>query len=207
MPFKAKYVALANPVWPMSPQRASRIYKTIGRAIQAPNALQKHALLQALVLTAQDLELNYATVTATQAAFNAWINQQVNRLQAMPFTWTQAGGTPHSKLSLGAAQKFVNLVVKDWWALSPYATPARTAFLHGPLDQLVYRATSHYRGTLPSLINSKGMYRSYVYYLTPNDYATYQNQLLDLGGALSSLVGVPAGLSRIETEQLIWGWV
>lgn len=207
MPFKAKYITQARPVWPLTMQRASRIYNTIGRAIRKPNAAHKTDILKMLLTIGDDLEVNYASISANQSCFDTWIMSQIASLRSVPFCWMDADGNTFSRLSFGAAQKFVNLLVKDWWAVSPHATAARSSVLHGVMDQIVYTSTSRYCGVLPSLVNSKGLYRSYVYHLTADDYVTYLGHLDIVANRLQSGLHLPRAPHRIEIEQLLWGWI
>ena len=73
MPFKTKYISAANPVWPMTLQRASAIYKTVGRAIRDANPAEKEILLEGLVEAANDLDRNCVAITANQTKYDEWI--------------------------------------------------------------------------------------------------------------------------------------
>jgi len=207
MPLKATYISQARPVWPLTMERVARIYNTIGRAIHKPNASQKADLLKMLLAIGYDLDANFLAITANQGCFAAWVMRQIASLQPLPFCLTDSAGNALSRLPFGAAQKFVNLIVKDWWAVSPHATAARSAVLHGMLDQIVYTATSRYCAVLPSLLNRKGVCRSYVYHLTAADYVTYQGHLDIVANRLSAGLHLPRTPHRIEIEQLLWGWI
>lgn len=205
MPFRTRYIALADPAWPPTPARLDIIYSTILR----PNVDQKAHVLQVLHQELLAFDAHYTNHTATQVAFDAWHAHALGALMAVPFNWNDALDDPHATLSLGAAQKFLNLGVKDWWAVAPNGTNPIThvEHLHGPLDQLVYACTARFRGRLPSLSTATGMLRSYVYFLTAADYLTYQGHLADLGRQLAAALARPAPLIKIEVEQLLWGWV
>ena len=209
MPYRLQYTALARPVWPPNPARMNRIYATIARAIRGPNPAQKATLLNSIATELINFDTNYVTHLATQATYDAWHSAAVGRITGIPFSWADAGGTAHTTLSFGAAQKFLNLGMKDWWAVSPNGTHPGTPVdrLHGPLDQIVYTCTSRFCGTLPSLHGPRGILRSYVAYLTAPDYQTYQNHLFSLGTRISAGLHLPRSLYRIEIEQLLWGWI
>lgn len=209
MPFRTRYIALAGPAWPPNGNRASVIYSTIARAIRAPNPAQKVNVLNTLQVLVVNFDATYHHHLESQANFNTWHSQTVGALMAIPFTWRDASGTAHTSLTFGAAQKFLNLAVKDWWALSLNGThhETRVEYLHGPLDSIVYTCTSRFRGPLASLHNPNGTLRSYVYFLTVNDYQTYQNHLSDIANHLTGALGLGNSIRRIEVEQLLWGWV
>ena len=209
MPFRTRYIALAGPAWPPTPERLNVIYSTIARAIRRPNVAQKAHVLQVLHQELLAFDAHYATHTSTQFAFDTWHAHAIGALVTVPFNWNDALGGHRTTLSLGAAQKFLNLGVKDWWAVAPNGTNPIThvEHLHGPLDQLVYACTARFQGRLPSLSTAKGMLRSYVYFLTAADYHTYQCHLADLGRQLAAALALPAPLIKIEVEQLLWGWV
>ena len=209
MPFRTRYIALAGPAWPPTPARLNVIYSTIARAIRRPDVAQKAHVLQVLLQELLAFDANHHTHTATQVAFDTWHAHALGTLMAVPFNWNDARDDPHATLSLGAAQKFLNLGIKDWWAVAPNGTNPIThvEHLHGPLDQLVYACTARFRGRLPSLHNAEGMLHSYVYFLTAADYLTYQGHLADLGRQLAAALARPAPLMKIEVEQLLWGWV
>lgn len=209
MPYRAQYSALARPAWPPTPARMKRIYATIARAIHGPNHVQKTALLNAIAIEVVNFDAGYPMHLATQAAYDAWHNAAIARITGLPFTWTDAAGGVHVTLSFGAAQKFLNLVLKDWWAIAPNGINPATLVdrLHGPLDQIVYACTSRFVAELPSLHGPHGTLRSYVKYLTPADYLAYQVHLNQVAIRLSAGLYLPRTPYKIEIEQLLWGWI
>lgn len=208
MPFRTQYIALAAPAWPPNMVRMRKIYNTIARTIKNPTPAQKAGLLTLIQNELVAFDTNYTIHLATQVDFNNWHGAAIGRITALPFTWTDKNGVVHPTLSFGAAQKFLNLGLKDWWALSPNGINPVTPVdrLHGPLDQIVYSCTSRFCASLPSMHNPKGFLQSYVYYLTPADYLIYQQHLVMLSSRLVAGLTIPPP-RRIELEQLLWGWI
>ncbi|MGH8655100.1 MAG: hypothetical protein ACREYE_24330 [Gammaproteobacteria bacterium] len=166
-------------------------------------------MLQILNSQLAAFNTNCAAYLATQAAFDYWHSTALAAIMSVPFNWTHAHRNAHNTLPFGAAQKFVNLGLKDWWSLSPNGTNPATPIdrLHGPLDRTVYACTSRFCAQLRSLHNGNGSVRSYAYYLTPADYNTYQQHLQSLGVSVAAGLGISSPLKRIEVEQLLWGWI
>jgi hypothetical protein len=185
------------------------IYATIARAIRKPNPHLKTVLLAAIQNELLAFDASCRTHLVNQAAFNAWHSIATGHIATLPFTWTDACGAAHPTLSFGAAQKFLNLGLKDWWAISANGTHPATPVdrLHGPLDQIVYSCTSRFCGPVRSLTGPNGMTRSYVNNLVPADYLAYQDHLEVVAHRLSTGLHLPAVPSRVEVEQLLWGWV
>lgn len=209
MPFRTQYIALANPSWPPTQARLNTIYSTIARPIRNPNAADKAVVLRVLNQELLAFDINYAVHTATQVAFDNWHARTIGALMAVPFNWSDAMGGHHTTLTLGAAQKFLNLGLKDWWALSPNGTNPTTVttVLHGTLDKIVYGCTSRFCGPLPSLHGPGGLLHSYIYCLTMADYNTYQTHLAALAHRLAVAFNLGTPIKRIEVEQVLWGWV
>ena len=125
----------------------------------------------------------------------------------MPFAWSQAPkkGLPvveHQHPSFGAAQKFLNLLLKDWWARSGQAAEigALCRNLHAPLDDIVVRFVSRARPALrvPSWV---------LYELDKQTYAMLQEVLNEIPDELQVALGCGYKLARIEFEQLVWRWI
>lgn len=202
---KEKYAQQANPVWPMTRRRIGRIYATIGRAIRKPNKEQKEQVLNELLQLGAHFDTQLALWSQSPEAFDNWHKTALDKLQSVPFEWCDSTGATQSNLTLGAAQKFLNLMLKDWWACASSGSEGVVPFLHAPLDKQVYDITSRFFTALPSLVDRKGFYRSYVYYLSANDYDQYQKQVEGMKEGWQRL-GCKA-LCRIESEQALWGWV
>ena len=209
MPYRTQYIALTDPAWPPTPTRMNGIYAMVARAIHAPNHTHKNALLNVVTTELIAFDGGCAAILATQATFDTWHCGAIAKITAIPFTWTDAAGGHHGTLSFGAAQKILNLGLKDWWAIAPNGINQNTQVdrLHGPLDQIVYAFTSRFVGAIPSLHGPAGAIKSYVTYLTPTDYHIYQNHLNIVAGHLSAGLHLPRAPYRIEIEQLLWGWI
>jgi len=209
MPYRKQYITLATPAWPPNPQRMNSIYATIARAIHAPDHAQKTILLKAISHELVSFDLNCAAYLATQGDFDAWHSGAVAKITAIPFTWADAAGEVHATLSFGAAQKLLNLGLKDWWAIAPNGVNPGNLVdrLHGPLDQVVYACTSRFVGRLPSLHGPTGVIKLYVAYLSPADYLIYQGHLDIVAKRFSAGLHLSRAPHRIEIEQLLWGWI
>jgi hypothetical protein len=209
MPYRKQYIALTVPAWPPNEGRMKMIYATIARPLRNPDPALKGNLLTAIQAELTAFDANYAVILFTQATFNDWFTSTAGRIMTIPFTWTDASGGTHYTLPFGAAQKFLNLSLKDWWALSPNGTNPATLVdrLHGALDQIVYSCTSRYCHRLPSLQGPNGIDRSYVYNLTPADYLAYQGHLDAISVRLTTGLHLPGCPNRVEIEQLLWGWL
>jgi hypothetical protein len=104
----------------------------------------REPLIWQLLEIAHDWDRQCRVVLQDQAGFDAWFFSQIGLICRVPFAWKQAPkkGVPdvkHQHLSFGAAQKFLNLVLKDWWARSEQAVElgALCGHLHAPLDDIV----------------------------------------------------------------------
>jgi len=110
--------------WPMTARRLDSIYGTVQRVLRSPG--DRRPLLERLLATASEWGTRCSVVLQDQATFNAWLFQQFESLMDVPFAWKQAPrdgqDVAHRHLSFGATQKFLNLVLKDWWARSGQAT-------------------------------------------------------------------------------------
>lgn len=153
-----------------------------------------------------DFNFQHSTVLQSQECFIAWHNSVTEQLMLVPFSWTDKSQKSHATLSLGAAQKMINLALKDWWAISPSAFTSNCHFLHAPLDQIVYASVRRVFGALPSLKRKKGMPLSYIYNLKTADYYVYQTNIQAMAASLSASLKIPL-LLRVEVDQLLWKWV
>jgi hypothetical protein len=108
----------------------------------------------------------------------------------------------HEHLPFGAAQKFVNLLLKDWWALSKQEIELGSLCgnLHAPLEDIVVKFVKRARPTVavPS---------SVAYELNKEMYVGLQEVIKELADELHSDLGCSRKLNRIEFEQLVWGWI
>lgn len=157
---------------------------------------------------AADFDSSCFSYLGSQATYDKWHSQWVHNLTQIPFSWNDKNGSSHHYLTLGIAQKLLNLSIKDWWALAPNAQQVNHGLecLHAPMDRVVYTATSRFICPLNSLIGKYGM-KSYLYNVTCMDYLIYQQHLAQLAGGLSKALNLSKPLLRIEIDQLLWGWV
>jgi hypothetical protein len=193
----------------MTKGRLPSIYGTIKLVIlESPS--DKSGVYNQLLCSATEWDTQCSTLLTDQATFDKWFWKQVNRLLEVPFSWTQkrrkgeAIGRGHDYLSFGAAQKFLNLTLKDWWAISPKARELDRCccYLHAPLDDI----------TAPFVARAlrwekQDMVQSIVYDLDHDSYQRYQAGLQCLANDLHCLLGVTPKPRRIDVEQLIWGWI
>ena len=206
MPFATAYarsIGTALQV-PLTRPRANSIYNTIARPIRKPNPAQKITLLNQLVQSASFFATNAQSLLQNQNSFDQWFFSECNALIRIPFSWQQAPkngvATSHQNITLGIAQKLLNLALKDWWATNKIqGNNFNYNFLYAPLDSIVADAVSRY--TTMTAISAP------YYNLTVFQFQNYQASLMTLGNRLSNALRLPQALNRIECEQLIWGWV
>jgi hypothetical protein len=199
-PYKEQYYQAVRPqpVWPMQPARLQAIYGTMQRTIRDASDQDKARLRQALAAIAGDFGARCRQLTGHQAYFDRWFDRQVTTLQRLPFRWRDAGGNDHAHLTFGLIQKFLNLMLKDWWCVSAEAEECNVSVLHAPFDRVVWnRLWTLTRFQLPSL-NQGG----YSVYLSRSDYDRYQQHLLS--APLQRLLSPGRPLIRLEAEQALW---
>jgi hypothetical protein len=191
--------------WPTTTLRLDDIYSTLQRTFRGER--DRGPLIQKLLDIAHEWDGQCVAVLQEQASFDAWLFSQIEAICRVPFTWSQAPkkGVPvieHQELSFGAAQKFLNLLLKDWWARSEQAAKlgALCGNLHAPLDDVVVKFVSRARPalTVPS---------SVVYELDKDTYIHLQGVINELSGELQEALRCGCKLARIEFEQLVWGWI
>jgi hypothetical protein len=202
---KAYVLRAPDAAWPPTSSRLDNIYSTLQRALRGER--DRRPLIQKLLEIAHEWDGQCPVVLQEQESFDAWFFSQVESICRVPFTWSQAPkkGVPvieHQQLSFGAAQKFLNLLLKDWWARSEQATQlgAMCDNLHAPHDDIVMEFVSRARPTLsvPS---------SVVYELDKETYVRLQGVINQLSDELQHALRCGCKLARIEFEQLVWGWI
>jgi hypothetical protein len=206
MPFKKAYISSFNQVFPMTPPRANEIYNSIARAMSGVCPSPKKHLFNEIITLSADFDARYSKVLHSQSSFDAWHEKAMNQLMSIPFSWLDKSQVIHKTISLGAAQKLINLALKDWWALSPNSLTSKCQFLHAPIDQVVYSSVRRVFGPLPSLKGKKSIPSSYIYNLNHADYYSYQNNIQAMASSLSAALNIPL-LLRVEVDQLLWKWV
>jgi hypothetical protein len=191
-------------VWPMTLPRLDSIYSTLQRTFRGER--DRNPLLQQLLAVAHDWDRQCPVVLKNQTGFDEWFFSQIELICGVDFAWNQAPKKgvviSHQHLSFGAAQKFLNLLLKDWWAKSEHAAElgALCGYLHAPLDDLVVSFISRARPALhvPS---------SVVYELDKPTYLRLQEVIIELSNELQAILRCRCKLTRIEFEQLVWGWI
>ena len=204
--FKNAYLLRAQKAaWPSTATSADLAYSSLQRVFLGER--DRRPLIQKLLDTAQDWDRQCLVLLQDQTAFDAWLFSEIESICELPFAWSQKpkkdqAVVMHEHLSFGAAQKFVNLLLKDWWALSKQAIELGPLCgnLHAPLDDIVVKFVKRARPTVavPS---------SVVYELNKGMYLRLQEVIIELAGELHSDLGCSRKLNRIEFEQLVWGWI
>jgi hypothetical protein len=201
---KARKIEL---VWPTTKTRAESIYETIQFAIKRPNQNQKELLLEKLVEAARNFHENKNSIMANESSFDKWFFEAVKKLRNIKFEWSQkrkqnSTQEKHEHATFGVAQKLLNLVLKDWWAFQGDSIKTTESnFLHGPIDGVIQKAI--YRFTLDKKFKIDSVY----YQLAPENYPLFQEELKRLGLNLQKSFDLSFAPNRIQTEQLIWGWI
>jgi len=149
--------------------------------------------------SAHDFGASCRQITKCQPEFDEWFGRQAEALQHVPFRWHDRRDDERSHITFGLTQKFLNLALKDWWCMSAEAEELDTSVLHAPFDRRMRdRLWALTRFYLPSL-RQGGCY----VYLSCDDYAGYQQHLLS--AELRDVLKITQAMTRIETEQMIWG--
>jgi hypothetical protein len=133
---------------------------------------------------------NPNTILVSQNHFDQWHNNFIQMLSK-------------SGLVFGFAQKFVNMLMKDWCAANVIASQNNNyQFLHAPIDNIIATAVARYtRCKHPTL--GIGLYAN----LTPQAYNRIQQDIQNLGIKLGQQFQLNFIPTRLDVEQLIWGWV
>lgn len=205
---KAFLVRVTDAAWPMTTARLDSIFATVKRTLHLTSSSERDhgPLNQQLLEIARDWDGQCRIVLQGQPSFDAWFFAQIELICRVSFAWKQKPkkgvAVEHQHLSFGAAQKFLNLVLKDWWARSEQATElgALCCHLHAPLDDIVVSFVSRARPAqrVPS---------SVVYRLDKPTYISLQEVINELPDELQGVLGCGHKLTRIEFEQLVWGWI
>jgi hypothetical protein len=190
--------------WPTTSSRLDEIYSTLQRTFRGER--DRGPLIHKLLDIAHEWDSQCIVVLQEQASFDAWLFSQIETICRVPFAWSQAPKKgvviEHQELSFGAAQKFLNLLLKDWWARSEQATKlgGLCSNLHAPLDDIVVKFIGRARPVqaVPS---------SVVYELDKATYIRLQGVINELSAELQHVLRCGCKLARIEFEQLVWGWI
>ena len=76
-------------------------------------------------------------LTTNQNTFDTWHESQIQLLTQKPFSWTDGSKGKREKLTLGLAQKYLNLMLKDWWGTGVYGS-LDYSVLHVSFDGVVW---------------------------------------------------------------------
>lgn len=74
----------------------------------------------------------------SQETYNSWFFSKVDQLKEIPFFWQDAKKINHTHNELGLAQKFINLMIKDWWCVSKNSEKADVTMIHAPFDNVMW---------------------------------------------------------------------
>ena len=209
MPFRAKYLELFKKAeWPPTSESCTNIYNQVARSITPFSTASKKVIFNTLEAELKMFDASFSIFLASQSSFDTWHKQIIDNITSLAFPWKGRNKKSYSTLTLGIAQKLLNLGLKDWWALAPNSLHggANLAYLHAPLDRIVYTEVARFDEPLPSLKGKYGMV-SYLYNLTSFDYLAYQGQLNILASDLTTALALQKPMHRIEIDQLLWGWV
>jgi hypothetical protein len=173
----------------LSQKRFDFIYNLTCR--NAPNPLPKSELV--FNQLSQKLKtFSPAKHLLSQEKYNYWFERLTDYLEK------EVG------LPFGYAQKFINVLMKDWCAENVIAERNfHYEFLHAPIDNIVADSISRYRGEKKPT-NAKSLYAN----LKKEDYYKIQKEYLpSLGQRLKEGLLLNFAPTRLDVEQLIWGWV
>lgn len=188
-----------KPSWPIQPSRVRRIYNTMARPIKNVDYSEKENLLNVLLEFGNRYDDMCRDCTASQSIFNEWFAYEINNISSVPFHWTDKRDIHRSHITFGLAQKFLNLIIKDWWCKSEDASKVDCSVLHAPYDNKVrVKIRELIRVDFPS--RKQG---GFSVYLTHEDYDKYQKILTS--PILMKSLSITRPLTRIEVEQMLWG--
>lgn len=102
--------------WPSTLISVDATYGSLQRAFRGKP--DRKPLIKKLLDTAHEWGRECLVILPDQAAFDTWFFSQIELICQVPFAWSQApkmdvAAVEHQKLSFGAAQKFLNLLLKD----------------------------------------------------------------------------------------------
>jgi hypothetical protein len=201
-------------VWPMKIERIKSIYRTMARAISDASNADKGDLFTLLLEIADEFQVDAPRLTKSQAIFEEWHEDAMRSLRTLPFSWRDRSGDSHRNMSLGLTQKFLNLMLKDWWG-SGACSVLDFSVLHAPFDNVIWNEICRLTPSfdLPSLKNGSS-YRGISVWEDIKEYNEYQRHLTSSNlrtavSAKSQRQLTSAGLSsppetRTEIEQLLW---
>jgi len=197
---KKNYFDLLNPkpVWPMNLNRVNSIYNTMSRTIRNGSECHKKSLKNVLLIIANEFDIKDKFLIKSQSQFDQWLSSKIEFLMEIEFDWVDASFNRRTNIELGLAQKFINLMLKDWWCIKSQTDTMNPAFLHAPFDNIIWSTLiKSGLGYFPSL-NKGGYYVN----LSKQDYENYQKILIS--DELKTKYNFSKELIRIEIEQYLW---
>jgi hypothetical protein len=197
---KITYYDLLKPklVWPMQMVRVTAIYNTMARTIRKATDEEKLRLKEEFLSIAVEFDNKFREILVNQVIYDDWFFSKVDQLKAVEFHWQDARKNNRTHIELGLAQKFLNLMVKDWWCINSEAENVDVSVIYAPFDNIVWNEVwkAGY-GRFDSLKAG-----GYSIHLSKEDYLAYQELLMN--PELKEKLGIPVKLNRLETEQWIW---
>ena len=205
---------VASAVWPTNTYRINIVYNTMSRAVRDASDADKRLLFGSLLRIGDEFHNEAAALTQTQDAFDKWHSGNVLLLTGLPFDWTDGSHGRHTRLTLGLAQKYLNLMLKDWWGCGAHGD-LDYSVLHAPFDNVVWKVLweLHPRFDCPSLKRG-GAYKGISHWDSEGEYRGYQAHLLSPALNQAVMRQLPNRLrqvgltqpptTRIEMEQLVW---
>ena len=201
-------------VWPTNLYRINIVYNTMSRAVRDASDADKRLLFDSLLSIADEFHNNAVTLTKTQNSFDTWHRSNVSLLIELSFAWTDGSRGRHNHLTYGLAQKYLNLMLKDWWGCGAYGN-LEYSVLHAPFDNVVWNVLWGLRPRFdcPSLKRGS-MYKGISHWDSHEEYRNYQAHLLspaltqavirEMQNRLRQVGLTQPPTTRIEMEQLVW---
>jgi hypothetical protein len=180
-------------LWPPTQDRFNVIYNATMRGQKSKTKKIKTTAFEALQPSL--MRFSPAKNLKSKPEYNKWFNRRISRLVKL-------------KLSFGHAQKFVNILMKDWCAANKIAGKNYNyKFFHAPIDNIVAKSVSRYIGPekvdLKKLTNTTSFYKR----LDKKAYCQIQEGLDLLGKRLKQSLSLNFKPTPLDVEQLIWGWI
>ena len=193
--------------WPISEKRLSTLYRSVGRAIKVKDG--QDDLLMTIKNIANEWDEKCKSDTKSQELFRQWFFQSVKSIISVDFLWESSNKTSKyfgSNPTFGMAQKFITLVIKDWWAISDDAEKSDCTVLYAPFDRIMGEAIKRY--TNKEFDCLKPRQGGYLFgWDNRDEFMQYQQCLNSLSTSLQEKLALKTPLIRLELEQLIWGWI
>ena len=192
---------VSSAAWPTNLYRVGVVYNTMSRAIRNASEPAKRYLFDSLCAIGDEFQKNIPTIIRSQSTFDAWHADKIRDLKGISFNWTDGSGGRHTNLTLGLAQKFLNLMLKDWWATGACGN-CDYSVLHAPFDNVVWNVLWELRPRFdcPSL-KSGSTYKGISHWDSNLEYRSYQAHLLSAALSQDVMRQMRSRLRQFETEQ------